>query len=157
MGDKEAFCLLLWGYQGGRVNAKGLPVSTPGVRASGYCDNPDDCYRCPLMQQEIVRHPPGHANWVCPACLKDVVAVAKAKDVPVRLTGHYTEGQCQYRGCTRPPRHEFDVPSDHFLVGTEDEVEDQMVHQSGWTDADLVERPRGYSRFLQLVIGDINS
>ncbi len=156
MGDKEAFCLLLWGYQGGRVNAKSLPVSTPGVHASGYCDNPDDCYRCPIMQQEVARHPPGHANWVCPACLKDAVEKAKAKGVPIHLTGHYTEGQCQFVGCTRPPRFEFDVGQ--FLPnGTEDEVENLLSQQTGWAQEDLVERPRGYSRFLQLVIGDINT
>lgn len=156
MGAKEAFCLLLWVHQGGQVNAKGLPVYTRNNRASGNCDNPDDCYRCQLMQQEIGRHPPGHANWVCPACLKDVVNIAKAKGVPIHLTGHYSEGQCQFVGCTRPPRYEF-READQFSVGeSEDEVESQLAKQSGWTVEDLIEKPRGYSRFLQLVVGDIS-
>ncbi len=148
MGDKEAFCLLLWSYHGGEVSPKGLPVSTPGTRISGYCDNPDDCYRCPLMQRELARHPPGQANWVCPACLKEVVKAGKSKGVPVHLTGHYTEGQCQFVGCTRPPRVEY-------AAGSEEAVDDQLSQE--WTKDDLVEKPRGYSRFLQLVIGDINT
>lgn len=100
--------------------------------ASGNCDAPDDCYRCPLMQQEIARHPPGHTLWVCPACVGEVVRVAKGKGVSYYLAGHYTEGQCQYVGCVRPPRQEYDEAM---------EV--------------IVEKPRGYSRFLQLFIGDV--
>lgn len=156
MGDKEAFCLLLWSYQGGRINAKGLPISTPGARISGYCDNPNDCYRCPLMQREIQRHPEGHANWVCPDCLKEISRLAKIKGVSIHMTAHYTEGQCQFVGCTRPPRVEYDSGS-LGPAGTDDEVEGHLMGQPKWSEADLVERPRGFSRFLQLVIGDINT
>lgn len=142
MGLKEANCLLLWAYQGGRVNAKGQPISEPGNRASGYCDTPDDCFRCPLMQQELARQPPGQANWVCPACLKEVSRIAKSKGISIYMTGHYTEGQCQFVGCVRPARMEYDG----------DDVEDQP-----WSAAEYVEKPRGFSRFLQLIIGDINT
>jgi hypothetical protein len=134
MAEKDAFCLLLWVHQGGRVDEKGRPVRVRGVRASGNCDAPDDCYRCQLMQQEISRHPPGHAIWVCPDCIGDVVKVAKGKEVSYYLAGHYTEGQCQYMGCVRPPRLEYDEAAES-----------------------IVEKPRGYSRFLQLFIGDVNS
>lgn len=126
-GAKEAFCLLLFISNGGRVDDKGRPVFARGVAARGLCAEPVDCYQCSLMQQEIARHPPGHAFWVCPACLTQVVKKAKKDGVPHHVTGHYTEGHCQYVGCERPPRQE----------GNE-------------------ELARGYSRFLQLFIGDVN-
>lgn len=132
MAEKDANCILLWVYQGGQVN-KGRLVRDPGGRASGYCDAPDDCYNCPLMQQEISQHPPGHANWVCPSCLRDVVKIGETKGIPLHLTSHYAEGQCQFVGCTRPPRVEMG------------------------DDGNSIELPRGYSRLLQLVVGDINT
>lgn len=133
MAEKDAFCLLLWVAQGGPV-IDGQPSFSANRTASGRCDDPCDCYRCPLMQQELAQHPAGMTHWVCPACLSDVLRRAKEKGVSVNLAGHYTEGQCQYVGCTRPPRTEFD---------------EQLEV--------IVERPRGFSRFLQLVIGDINT
>ena len=148
MGAKEAFCLLLWGYQGGQINAKGLPVRTPGSRASGNCDEPSDCYRCPLMQQEIARHPPGMANWVCPSCIREVAKLARHRGVRFYFTSHYTEGQCQYKGCTREPRVEYR----DINPALEDEE-----HPKPWDEGDKIEYPARYSRLLQLVIGDINS
>lgn len=112
------------------MSNKNLPIRVSGI--SGACDEPEDCYRCPLMQQEIAQHLPGHTNWVCPSCLKDVVQVAKSRGVEIRLTGHYTEGQCQFIGCVRPPRTE--------------------LGDSG----ELQQFPKYYSRFLQLIIGAIN-
>lgn len=143
MAEKEAFCLLLWVHQGGRVNAKGRAVKS-GSGPSGYCDDPTDCCRCPLLQREISLHPTGHANWVCPACLTEISRKAKSQAKRIHMTGHYSEGQCQYVGCERPPRLEYG--------DTNVEADD-----IGWTEGDLVERPRGYSRFLQLIIGDINT
>lgn len=92
-------------------------------------------------------HPPGQANWVCPGCLSEVSKKAKATGKKIYMTQHYAEGQCQYVGCTRPPRLEFreahpGIPEDA---------------ETPWTDVDVVEKPRGYSRMLQLVIGDINT
>lgn len=145
MAGKEAFCLLLWIHQGGQVDARGRRVASQEVAASGYCDEPTDCYRCPLMQLEISRHPPGHANWVCPACLTEVSKKAKSQEKSIFMTQHYSEGQCQYVGCTRPPRLEY-RDADPFSDG-----------DKPWTEEDLIERPRGYSRLLQLVIGDINT
>lgn len=131
MAEKEAFCFLLRRYQGGR---------------GGYCDEPTDCFKCPLLQQEIALHPPGQTTWVCPACLTEVSRKAKADGRRLHITGHYSEGQCQYVGCTRPARLEFrDIDI---------EVNDEAT---SWTAEDLVERPKGYSRFLQLIIGDINN
>lgn len=132
MGRKEAFCLLLWKYQGGKISPKNIPVRVPEIHASGACDEPNDCYRCPLMQIEIARHLPGYANWVCPDCLNSVVQIAKIRNVAIHFTGHYTEGQCQFIGCTRPERVE---------LGDEGEMQ---------------QFPSNYSRFLQLVIGEIN-
>ncbi len=131
MAEKMAFCLLLWSARGGLV-ARGQPVFSANA-VSGDCDNPE-CYRCTLMQQEMAQHPQGHVNWVCPACLRDAIRVAKDKGVQAYLTGHYTEGQCQFVGCTRPARTEFDSETESYI-----------------------EKPRGYSRYLQLVIGDINT
>lgn len=125
----------------------------------GSCDKSIDCYYCPEMHQEIYKHPWGYANWVCPSCLREVVKKAKDSGKKVHpdvlydkcdyaecihLTGHYAEGRCQYVGCSRPPRIEY---GDGLIPGDE----------TSWTSADLVERPSGYSRLLQLVIGDINS
>lgn len=144
MAEKEAFCILLWKARGGRVDKNGK-IITSKYSPSGLCDEPTDCYRCPLLQQEISLHPVGQANWVCPSCLSEICRKAKVSGKAVHLTGHYTEGQCQYVGCIRPPRIEFrDVGAE-----TEDEI--------GWTEEDIVELPRGYSRLLQLVIGDINA
>lgn len=132
MAEKEANCILLWIHQGGSVN-KGRPVFDRNTRVSGTCDLPVDCYRCPLMQREIALHPPGHANWVCPMCLGDAAKVTKAKGAELVMTGHYSEGQCEFVGCTRPGRVELG------------------------DDGNTYEFPRGYSRLLQLVIGDINT
>lgn len=145
MGEKEAFCLLLWASQGGVVSNSGKPVITRHG-PSGMCDDPTDCYRCPLLQAEISLHPPGHSNWVCPPCLPEISKRARALGKRIHLTGHYAEGQCQYIGCSSPPRIEY---RDVNL-----ETDDLEIK---WTEADLVERPRGYSRLLQLVIGDINT
>lgn len=146
MAEKEAFCLLLWRYQGGRVDDRNRKVIASGIGPSGSCDEPTDCYRCPLLQQEIALHPPGQTNWVCPACLTEISRKAKNLGKRIHMTGHYSEGQCQYVGCVRPSRLEFRDAG----IETEDE-------STGWTAADLIERPRGYSRFLQLIIGDINT
>lgn len=129
MAEKEAFCLLLWVSRGGR---------------RGSCDEPTDCYRCPLLQREISLHPAGYTNWVCPSCLQEISRKAKNQGKHIQMTGHYSEGQCQYKGCTRPSRLEYRD------IGIEGDDE------TGWKENDLVEVPRGYSRFLQLVIGDIN-
>lgn len=59
------------------------------------------------------------------------------------MTGHYTEGRCEFIGCSRPTRIEYGDSA----------VEDDI----SWTEKDKVEYPAGHSRFLQLVIGDINS
>jgi hypothetical protein len=110
-GVPEAFCLLLW-------NASN--------HSQGKCSRPYDCRDCPLMQMEISMHA-GQAIWVCPSCVSIVVKKAKKKGSSYILPGHYTEGVCQYKKCTRPPRKEGDV-----------------------------ELPAGYSRLLQLFIGAID-
>lgn len=133
MSEKKASCVLLWIHQGGKI-VNGKPVRVNGVNASGLCDEPTDCFTCPLMQREMAFHPPGHAIWICPDCYSSAISVAKAKGITHQLAGHYTEGQCQFVGCVRPPRIEYD-----------EEMEN------------LVEKPRGYSRLLQLFIGDVNT
>lgn len=135
MSEKEAFCILLWRYQGGRIDSSGRKPIFSKSGPSGFCDDPTDCYRCSLLQQEISFHPPGHANWVCPSCLTEVSRKSKDTGKYIRITGHYSEGQCQYVGCTRPARTE--------------------LHEESETT--IIELPKGYSRFLQLVIGDINT
>jgi hypothetical protein len=95
------------------------------------------------MHKEISSHPPGHTNWVCPSCLAEVSKKAKSQGKDIQMTGHYTEGRCQFIGCTRPERVEYGDST----------VDDEV----GWAEGDKVERPKGHSRFLQLVIGDINS
>lgn len=129
MAEKETNCLLLWVHQGGKVDKKRRPVRIPGVRASGSCDAPYDCYRCKLMQQEIAQHPPGYAIWVCPACLDDAVRVALENQKTYDLPGYYSEGQCEFVDCVRPPRLEYDEAMEN-----------------------IVEKPRGYSRLLQLFV-----
>jgi hypothetical protein len=143
MAEKEAFCLLLWRSRGGRVDNRGKAIVSKHS-PSGSCDEPTDCYKCPLLQQEVSMHPAGQTNWVCPACLPEICRTAKTQGRSIHLTGHYTEGRCQYVRCTRPPRSEFRD------VGVEDV-------EARWKEGDIVELPSGYSRFLQLVIGDINT
>lgn len=135
MSEKEAFCILLWRYQGGLVDvSRKKPVFSKNG-PSGFCDEPTDCHRCPLLQQEISFHPPGHTNWICPACLTEISRRSKSTGKSIRITGHYSEGQCQYVNCARPARMEIQEES----------------------ETNLIELPKGYSRFLQLVIGDINT
>lgn len=122
-GAKEAFCLLLWAENGGKVDRKGRPLFGASGPTRGHCTTPYDCYGCTLMQREIARHPTGYAFWVCPACVTVLAKEAKAIGQPFHLPGHFTEGQCQYAGCTRPERTE----------GGE-------------------ELPPRFSRFLQLII-----
>jgi hypothetical protein len=122
-GGKEAFCILLWAENGGRVDSRGKPVYNASGPVRGNCVTPYDCYGCPLMQKEVARHPPGYAFWVCPACVAELVKDAKTRGASFHLPGHYTEGQCQYQDCTRPARTEGD---------------EQL--------------PERYSRFLQLII-----
>jgi hypothetical protein len=95
------------------------------------------------MQKEMSGHPPGHANWVCPACLPIVSKKAKSQGKSIHMTAHYTEGRCQFIGCERPGRVEY--------------ADGAIDNEAGWTEEDKIEYPKGYSRFLQLVIGDINS
>lgn len=105
-GSKEAFCLLLWLANGGKVNAKGKPIFQADSRARGYCSTPYDCYSCVLMRRELAEHPEGSAFWVCPACVSVLAKDAKTCGLSFHLPGHFTEGQCQYDGCTRPERTE---------------------------------------------------
>jgi hypothetical protein len=99
------------------------------------------------MLHEIAQHDSGHANWVCPACLTEVSRKAKSQGKGIHITGHYAEGQCQYIGCSRPSRIEFREPNP--FLPDDDETQ--------YTEADLIERPPGYSSLLQLIIGDINT
>jgi hypothetical protein len=69
-----------------------------------------------------------------PGLYWEVIKLAKAKGIPFNVPGHFTEGQCQWEGCTRPPRTEYD-----------EEFEQ------------LVERPGRYSRLLQLFIGEVDT
>lgn len=126
-GGKEAFCLLLWSSNGGQFDPKGRPYLERGSYSRGNCTRPHDCFTCPLMQEELAQHPPEEVCWVCPACLSEVAKQAKEQSFEFRLPGYFTEGQCQYRRCQRPARVE-----------------------------EGVELPRGWSRFLQLVLGPIN-
>lgn len=124
------FCLLLWTSKGGRIGPKGGPIFSSKPISDGYCDNPTDCYGCPLMQEEIAKHEPGMVTWVCPGCLNDLIEKANSKGIAISFPGHFTEGQCQYSNCQRPARQE-NVPRPQEVVP-------------------------GYSRLLQLVIGKIN-
>jgi hypothetical protein len=96
------FCLLLWASNGGQVGSKGKPIFNSLSKSNGYCDKPFDCASCPLMQQELSKHPDGHIMWVCPACLKEAISIAKEKDVFYHIPAHYTEGLCEFPGCSRP-------------------------------------------------------
>jgi hypothetical protein len=98
-GGKEAFCLLLWFSNGGRLTPTGK-VDTR-IQTRGLCSTPYDCSGCQLMQEEIARHQSGHAMWLCPTCVNDAVREAKTKSIPYLLPGHFTEGFCQYKSCTR--------------------------------------------------------
>lgn len=122
-GAKESFCLLLWVANGGRLNAKGRPQFKKAESIRGYCSSPSDCSGCVLMQKEIAQYPIGRAFWVCPDCLTTLIKDAKARNLSFRLPGHYTEGQCQHAGCSRPA----------YTLGE-------------------IERPSRYSIFLQVII-----
>ena len=133
---KFSFCLLLWRYNGGQVTPDLKQLSRafdlsgePLVKyVRGYCTRAYDCFTCETMQEEIASHPQGEAIWVCPSCVGPAVKAAKAAGVPYHLPGHYTEGQCQYKHCDRPPYMDNGV-----------------------------ERPAGYSPYLQILFGPINN
>jgi len=96
------FCLLLWATRGGRIGSRGEPIFSSLATSAGYCDNPTDCAGCPLMQEEIAKHPEGKTWWLCPDCLDDAVTSSKEKGTTYHIPGHYTEGQCQNPNCARP-------------------------------------------------------
>jgi hypothetical protein len=126
-GQGEAFCLLLWAANGGNIDGRGRPTRERDQYSRGNCTRPHDCYTCPLLQNELALHPPEEVFWACPQCIAEIAKEAKKQKMSLRLPGYYTEGQCQYKGCTRPARVE-----------------------------DGVELPPGFSRFLQVVLGPFN-
>jgi len=138
-GGKEAFCLLLWKYNGGVVTpALGIlrhSFDQEGLLPKyvrGYCTRPGDCFSCPTMQEEIAKHVPGKALWVCSDCVDVLLESSRSAGLPFHLPGYYTEGQCQNPGCPRPT-----ALDSSGRVMKDDEGNDL---------------PSGWSRFLQLFI-----
>jgi len=128
-GVPQAFCPLLWVYNGGRMNAKGRPMAKvcsrcqgtgwtqeqeacedceqtgfdQYTRVVGCCDRPYDCAtRCELMENELRHQDPSMIWWLCPPCVLAATSWAKAAQSLLALPGHYTEGPCQSGACERP-------------------------------------------------------
>jgi len=138
-GGKEAFCLLLWQYNGGVVTSE-LRILHRAFDQEGflpkyvrgYCTRPGDCFSCPTMQEELAKHPPGKALWLCSECVDSMLDRVHTEGKAYHLPGHYTEGRCQNSECPRPA-----------IIGVDGCA---MKDDAG---GDL---PPGWSRFLQLFI-----
>ena len=167
-GCKEAFCILLWVRNGGTVDNKGRPISPNRVGqlevitnddldeemaaaehpteesvqerryARGSCTRPYDCTSCHLMQDELANYDPSEVVWVCPDCLHGIFRSAKKAGIKITAPGHYSEGICEFLGCSRP--------------ATREEAEGLP----GMPGGRVVELPPGFSRYRQLLIGKIN-
>ena len=138
-GGKEAFCLLLWQYNGGAITPElrilRYALDQEGLiqkYVRGYCTRPMDCFSCPTMREELAKHAPGKTLWVCSDCAAALIEVARSSDLPYHLPGYYSEGQCQNPECPRPVAVGIDG-----RVMKDDEGRDQ---------------PPGWSRFLQLFV-----
>ena len=165
-GVKLGFCTLLWRTNGGQVDSKGRPLNpnqqgqlvviteqdmieddSPAADdgthvghkyARGQCEADYDCSQCSLMQKELSFYPPDEVNWACPACLPDIFKMAKTAGTKIIVPGHYAEGVCTLRSCTRPSRPE------------------EAEGLPGVSTGQIAQLPPGFSRFLQLVLGPIN-
>ena len=102
----KAFCVLLFVSNGGQVDERGKPIFKRGWRTRGNCRDPGDCDGCPLMQQELAKYAPSSIMWVCPVCIRELTRQAKEQGMSFLAPGYFTEGLCQYEGCSRPARTE---------------------------------------------------
>lgn len=162
-GQKESFCSLLWRANGGSIDSDGRPIN-PNSRGQivlvtdedveldeetavqtgterryvrGMCTMEYPCTKCPLLLDELRWHSPDTLHWICPSCILEVSRTAKGLGRRLILPGYFAEGECTYRGCTRPPRVE------------------EADGMPGVSSGVFIQTPPRFSRFLQLVIGYI--
>ncbi len=109
-GKKEAFCPLLYHAGGGKFTSRGQPVND-GIARRGVCTRPYDCDSCVYMQHQVSYFPQREITWVCPTCLDTVIAWANQNGVQIAMWGFYSEGFCQYPGCTRPEEPLLGMPA----------------------------------------------
>jgi hypothetical protein len=103
-GVQQAFCPLLWRANGGKLNARGLPVITDEP-IRGMCTRAYDCFTCELMQEELSFYQPGTVWWLCPECVARIKSRRDIRGQHIKLLGFYTEGECQNAHCHRADRH----------------------------------------------------
>ncbi len=102
--NDEAFCLLLWQRNGGKVSPTGrVYLDTDQEFVRGRCTNPADCFQCGVMQEALAKITAQgiHHIWVCPNCASVVSKEVKEGAVSAKLPGYFTEGYCQRPSCER--------------------------------------------------------
>lgn len=169
-GVKLHFCPVLWSSNGGPLDSKGRPVD-PKHRltiitntdiayhdlkeelaeasgqnyehpyARGKCDVDYDCAQCDRLEKAIITSGfgPDQINWVCVSCAGMILRRARKEKLPLLAPGNYGEGVCMYHRCDRPPRVE------------------EAEGAPGISTGIYIDTPPGYSRFLQLILGPLNT
>ena len=97
-GEKQAFCLLLWQENGGRVDDQGRPLFEIYDAPRGLCTKPYDCATCDLFIRAQV-NTPGTKMWVCHECARSLSREHKEIGRRITISGHYNEGFCQNPRC----------------------------------------------------------
>ena len=115
-GVKQAYCIVLFVSNGGRVTPKGEPIMGPDDRpecvdgrwypARSLCTKAYDCHECELLQHTLVHYyKPEDMAWVCTQCEDELMKSSKERGIWFVRPGYYGEGYCQYPKCWRLLEH----------------------------------------------------
>jgi hypothetical protein len=104
--ERSAFCLLLFGSNGGQFDELGRPIFRGQL---GTCGRAFDCGTCPLMREWMLKlaQDGWEWGWECDQCLKNTFDTDHAREVERILPGYYQSSQPDdedhppIEGCTR--------------------------------------------------------
>jgi hypothetical protein len=109
---RVAFCIVFFGYNGGRFDANGLPIQEDldedDLPVRGKCDKPYDCGTCPILSQWVLllQQRGWEIGWECYTCLPYGITDRSAeKGIELKLPGFYQSGRSPV---LRPEDEDFD-------------------------------------------------